>query len=495
MARFDVLFKKYVKNIDYKYNPNKPLLWNENNLKRMAFLEHSCHTLFSKLASTFGEDYAEFILERVLKKDFTITQFDKFPLKEFENVAERVVMVDYLNKAYLKGVGNIGTHTLITFYTSVVRELISMTKKTGEIELYDFFICLGLMIEKWVITEYPTYITKRMADVETLLKQFVKHVVLALFVKYGERQNITLAILDKKCFNECIKHGDYSVVVNKDTGERITATYKMYLNALRFYFDIVEGTQNSKVLVQPAIRTYAFASNKIKPEFLECIATETNISIGVINDIFKHVSFDAHPQDMNSPEYREAMDRVEELTNAKIKKGNVNFIQIRAKLKEMFSKDYINYLNVVSRELAYFLNQREIEKNVPVYETVFLKKVWDISAPKQKGIYSEVTIDYNYVSDGCASEEEYKDRLYKAVIDAQAINQMRVSLHYPAGKKPTNLLNVKLDNCPDDMKSYSYAIMSEATEYLCSTYQLPFAFDLMQRVFFRDKSRVCYLLL
>lgn len=495
MARFDVLFKKYVGKTDYKYNPSKSLQWNEDNLKRMAFLEHSCQTLFNKLASTFGEEYAEFIIERVLKKDFTITQLDKFPFKEYENVAERVVMAEYLNKSGLKGVGNINTHTLITFFTSVIREVISMTKKTGEIELYDFFICLGLMIEKWVITEYPTYVKKRIADTEQLLKQFVKHVVLSLFVKYGERQNITLAILDKKCFNECLKHADYSVVVNKDTGERITATYKMYLNALRFYFDIIEGTQNSKVLLQPAIRTYAFASNKVKPEFLECIATETNISIGVINDIFKNVSFDAHPQCMDSPEYREAMERVEELTNARIKKGKVNFLQIRAKLKAIFSTDYINYLNVVSRELAYFLNERELEKNVPVYETVYLKKVWDISAPKQKGIYSEVTIDYNYVSEGCTSEEEYKKRLYKAVLDAQAINQMRVSLHYPAGKKPTNLLNVKLDNCPDEMKSYSYAIMSEATEYLCSTYQLPFVFDIVQRVFFRDKSRVCYLIL
>lgn len=492
MSRFELIFNKYINKNEYKYNPKKSLNWNESHLKRMAFLENSARALYEKLDSTFGEAYAEFILTRVLKKDFTITSFELFPFADFNDTSGRILLYEYLNRSPLKSDGNIGVHNLISFYTSAIREIISATKHQQHIELYDFFICLGLMIEKWVITEYPKYITKRQADVETLLKQFVKHLVYALYAKEGDIQTITLSILDKKCFEECIKLGDYTVVIDKDTGERITATYEMYMNALRIYFDLVQGTKNSQELLQPAIRTYAFASNKIKPEFLETVAHSTGVDIGVISDIFKHVNFDAHPQCLSSPEFLEAFEKLETL---KVPRKNVNYIQLKGKLKVLFETDYINYLNVVCRELAYFLDQRELEKNVPSYETIYLKKVWDIFSPKQKGIFSEVIIDYKYVSENCQSKEEYKERLYKAVLDAQAINQMRVSLLYKAGRKPTSVLNVKLDGCDDDMISYSYSVMSEAIEYLKTTYQLPFTFDISQRIFFRDKSRTCYLIL
>jgi hypothetical protein len=495
VARFDVLYKKYIKNTDYKYNPAKSLAWNESNLKRMSYLEHSCRTLYEKLESTFGEDYAEFIVTRVLKKEFVVTQFDKFPFKEYDNLAERLLMVEYLNKSTIKNVGNQAAHTLISFYTSVIRDVITLNKRTGEIELYDFFICLGLMIEKWVITQYPRYILAHVDDVEILLKQFIKHAIYALFVNYGEVQNVTLAILDKKCFEACLKQGDYSTIVDKDTGERITATYDMYLNALRFYFDIIQGLQGSQMYIQPAIRIYAYGSNKIKPEFLECLAKETNIGIGILDDIFKNVSFDAHPQSLDSPEYKQAMEKVRHIKNTRGKKGNINFRQIRYKLDALFKADYINYLNLVSKELAYFLTEHEVDKKVSSLETIYLKKVWNIYEPKQRGLFSEVAIEYDYVANDCKSEEEYKQRLYKAVLDAQAINQVRLAMHFPIGRKPKFALNVKLNNCPEDMISYSYAIMSEATDYLQSTYRISFSFDIAQRVFFRDKSRKCYLLL
>lgn len=488
MSKVTTLIKTHIKNSEYKYNPSKSLSWNEQHLKHMAFLENSCEVLYNKLESTFGETYAEYILTRVLKKEFTITQFEKYPLKEYPNISKRILMGPFLNKGSVKNdMGN----TLITYYTAVVREIISAMKKSASIEMYDFFICLGLMMEKWRITEYPKYITKRLDDVELLLKQFVKHVIYALYAKEGEIQNITLAILDKRCFEECLKQGDYSVEISRETGERLTATYDMYMNALKVYFDLIQGTKNSQEYIQPAIRTYAFASNKLRAEFLELIAKDTGIHIGVLQDIFKHVQFDALPQCIDSPEYLEAFSKVEELYTKK----HTNFMQLKAKLKALFSTDYINYLNIVNRELGYFLTERELEKNVVSYETIYLKKFWDTFEPRQKGVFSEVTIDYAFIANNCQSQEEYKNRLYKAVIDAQAINQMRASLIYNTKRKPEFTLNVKLDGCEEDMISYSYSIMSEATDYLKYTYQLPFTFEISQRVFFRDKSRRCYLIL
>ena len=494
MARFDTLFKKYVKNTDYKYNPSKSLTWNESNLKKMAFLENSCRAIYEKLDGTFGEDYAEQVLTQVLQGHFTITGLEKYPFKEYLCVSERVLMAEYLNRSPLKSDGNIGAHTLITFYTSVVRELLSAQKHSATVELYDFFICLGLMIEKWRITEYPKYITKRLDDVETLLKQFVKHVVLALYSKEGDLQNVTLAILDKHAFDECLRHSDYSVVINKDTGERITATYDMYISGLKMFFDIIKYTQNSKELIQPAIRTYAYASNKIQPEVLETIEATTGIDIGVLYDIFKHVNFDAHPQWIKSPEYLEAFEKIEEI---KTTKKNVNFAGLKYRIKEMFTTDYINYLNIVDRRLAYALKEYEVEKHVASYETIYMKKDYKVFQPKCHAAFSEVTIDGSWLVEDCKGQEEFKERLYKAVLDAQAINQMRVSLLLPAGRKPKEetILNVKLDNIPDDLISYAWSVMSQATEYLKSTYQLPFTFELYQRMFFRDKSRKCYLLL
>lgn len=493
MARFDTLFKKYVKNTDYKYNPSKSLTWNESNLKKMAFLENSCRTLYEKLDSTYGEDYAEYITSNVLQGNFTITQLEKYPFIEYPNISERVLMVEYLNRSPLKSDGNIGAHTLITFYTSVVRELLSATKHAGEIELYDFFICLGLMIEKWRITEYPKYITKRLDDVETLLKQFVKHVVLALYSKEGDPQNITLAILDKSLFDNLTSNIEYSVVINKDTGERLKATYDIYLSGLRMFFDIIRHTQNSKELLQPAIRTYAFATSKLNAEILECIESETGVDIGVISDIFKHVNFDACPQCLNSPEYKEAFDKLEEM---KSNRKSVNFANIKWKINEMFTTDYIWYLNIVNKKLAYFLKEYEVEKHVASYETIYYKSNYDWLSPLYRGKFSEVTINAEYITKDCNSDTEFQNRLYKAVLDAQAINQMRASILYGAKKPPKQLiLNVKLDGLDEDLNSLAWSTMSKATEYLKSTYQLPFTYQIAQRMFFRDKSRKCYLLL
>ena len=68
MARFEVLFNKYVKKSDYKYNPNQSIDWNENNLKRMAYFENSCQALYAKTESTFGEDYADYFYNTDLKE-------------------------------------------------------------------------------------------------------------------------------------------------------------------------------------------------------------------------------------------------------------------------------------------------------------------------------------------------------------------------------------------------------------------------------------------
>ena len=494
MARFDVLYKKYVKNTDYKYNPNRSLAWNESNLKKMAYLENTCRTIYEKLDATYGEDYAERVMTQVLQGRFSITGIEKYPFYEYCCISERVLMVEYLNRSPLKSDGNIGAHTLITFYTSVVREVLSATKRSASIELYDFFICLGLMIEKWRITEYPKYITKRLDDVETLLKQFVKHVVLALYSKEGDYQNITLTILDKQGFDDCLRHNEYSVVVNKDTGERLYATYDIYLSGLKMFFDIIKYTQNSKELLQPAIRTYAYASNKTQAEVLELIESTTGIDIGVIYDIFKHVNFDAHPQWVDSPEFKEAFEKVEEIKTAR---KNVNYAGLKWKIKEIFTTDYINYLNVVDRRLAYFLKEYEVEKHVASYETIYMKKNYKTFTDKVHGVFSEVVIDGYSIQNESNSREEFREKLYHAVLDAQSINQMRVSLLLPAGRKPKEetRLNVKLDGISDDLKSYAWSVMSEATEYLKSTYLLPFTFEMSQRIFFRDKSRICYLLL
>ena len=493
MARFEVLFNKYVKNSDYKYNPNQSIDWNENNLKRMAYFENSCQALYAKTESTFGEDYADYLLTRVLKNDFKVTSFNKFPFKEYPLLSERVFMVDYLNKHPLKSDGNINAYNLITYFTGVVRELFSVMKRSGTIEMYDFFICLALMIEKWKVTEYPRFITKRIADVELFLKQFVKHVTFSMFCPEGESQNITLVILDRHIFEYCVNNnGDYTVCVDKDTGERIKVDYDMYLRGIKMYLDIIKGTKNAKDYLQPAIRTYTFASNKLRAEVLECIEKETGIDICVVADIFANVQFDAMPQSLDTPEYKEAFRKLSEINTSK----DVNFSALRYKLEDIFGTDYINYLNVVDRKLAYMLKEYDLEKNISSYETVYLKRVYEIYGDKYKGHFSEVTIDANFITEGCESQEEFRDRLYKAVIDAHTINQMRVSLLYPPGQRPYNIiLNVKLEGLEEDLNSTAYSIMFDACQYLKSTYMLPFTFSISQRIFFRDKSRVCYLTL
>ena len=56
-------------------------------------------------------------------------------------------------------------------------------------------------------------------------------------------------------------------------------------------------------------------------------------------------------------------------------------------------------------------------------------------------------------------------------------------------------LRIKLCGVEEDMKSVSYSVMSRATDYLRSTYNLPFDFELNQRLYFRDKTRLNYELL
>ena len=344
------------------------LEWNEANLKRMASLENSCRVLYEKIDGMYGEEYAEFILTRILKQDFTVTQFGQYPLKEYKSLSKRVLLVQHLHNGGPKSFTEF-TYTLITFYTAVIRDLLSCAKTHASIELYDFFICLGLMIEKWRITEYPKYITKRKDDVETLLKQFVKLVVNALYCYPTDIQNITLSILDKRLFDDMVVNGNYTVMLDRKAETYLKADYDMYLSGIRMFFDILKGTQPVNMYVQPAIRTYAVASSKLKAEFLECVEKETGIDIGVIFDIFKNVNFDANPQWLNSPEYKEAFNHLEELTSNK----KCNMANLKWRLGEIFGTDYITYLNVCCKKLAYFLKEYELEKNVTSYETVYYK--------------------------------------------------------------------------------------------------------------------------
>ena len=114
---------------------------------------------------------------------------------------------------------------------------------------------------------------------------------------------------------------------------------------------------------------------------------------------------------------------------------------------------------------------------------------------KRKKTYGEVTIDYKYVSEGCTSIEEYEQRLYKAVIDASTILQMRMLALPKIPRIDFYTLRIKLCGVEEDMKSVSYSVMSRATDYLRSTYNLPFDFELNQRLYFRDKTRLNYELL
>ena len=489
MERFNKLYNRYVKKTDYKYDESKSYLQNENNLKRMAHLEHTCSMLYNQLDKVYGEEYAEFILTRVLEGSFKITGLDKFPYKEFTDISDRFLMVEYLNKMAIREQGTANAKNLITFSTALFVEILARQRKQAEIELFDFFVCLAILIEKWRVTHYPKFITKRQADVEVFLKQYVKHIVFSMYTPYADSQNITLAILDKKLFQEVLKMGDYSVIVNTEGTERIIVTYDMYLEALKMYFDIIKNTPSNKEWVQPKLRLYAYASNKTRAEVLELIATRTSIDLGIVQDVFKYVNFDAHPQWLSSPEYVEAFEEIERI---KSPRKNINYLQIKGAIKEIFGRDYVAYLNVVNKQLARFLEDTEIEKKAQYFENIFFKKQWDFWELKQRTLFSEVTIDFKYLSEGCQSTEEYSERLYKAMLDANAINQMRMLMLYPKEPKKRVILNVKLEGVDEELKSLSWSIMSKAVDYLKSTFAMDFTFQMCQRVYFRDKTRICY---
>ena len=491
MYRFNKLFKEHIKDSDYEYNEKLTPMQNEAKLKRMAYIKHVCKFLYENIEKTFGEDYAEFITTRVLKNDFKITAMDKFVNKDFVDTTERIFFGHHLQRPLVSARGNAPSINLINFSTSLFVDLFQRLRHTGEVELFDLLICMTVLMDKWRITEYPKFIANAPArDIEQYLRQYVKHVIFSLYAPSAEMQPFTLVILDKEIFEQALKICDYSVVIDP-SGKRIKPTYASYIKCIEFLYDILEEVKTGTYFVQPKIKIYAYASNKMRPEIIELIAKDSGMSIGAVHDLFKHVNFDAQVRLFDNPEFKKAMAKLSDRLTPK----KFLYKTIKNKIKKIISKEYVWYLNVVNRKLAYQLERLLVAKNTTSLEVVYVKKEWASFMHKRKKTYGEVTIDYEYVSGGCTSIEEYEQRLYKAVIDASTILQMRMLALPKIPRIDFYTLRIKLCGVEEDMKSVSYSVMSRATDYLRSTYNLPFDFELNQRLYFRDKTRLNYELL
>lgn len=486
MARFESIFNKYVKEKDYKYNPSQSIADNTNRLQRMAFLENSCRTLYERLDGIYGESYAERILTNVLEKRYTVTAFEYYPMPDVHYCENRIYMKNYLNVAPKPMKSTIESLTLITFYTSIMQELIANAKKGGHIELFDFFICLSMYIDKWKITEYPKYLSRNVYS-DDFLAQILKHVIYSLFTKPNEINTITLSIMDKSVFEKIARPSEYKLIVNLE-GDIIQPNYDSYIQTIELFLRYLKTTQNSMQLVQPNVKVYAVASNKLRPEILELISSETGINISVVDDIFKHIQFDAMPQDLESPEYRACWEKLEEIKTPK----KVDWFKTRCKINLIFEKDYIQYLNYRDKKLAYLFHKYEVDNLLSSLEVYFVKKQDTYTEPHHRHYTSEVQIEFSDIVEGTESREEYKDRLIHAYLDAQAINQVRDTI---VDCKKDNRYNVKINGVDPELISYTYTILDEQNTWLRNTYNLNFTFNICQRMFFRNKGRKCYLLL
>lgn len=493
MGRFESLFNKHVEGADYEYNPNETLGENEKRLVNMACLKHSSQYLYKELDGTFGEEYANYILTNILERNFRITGFNKFAMPEYKHITDKVLLVDKLKEVYKTW--RYGNFNLINFFSVVVREVVDAAQRGCEIELYDFFLCLGLYIEKWKITNYPSINKGGRVTSAMVRDAYMTHIAHSLYNKLGSKQLITLSVMDEYLFRYFTSKYDYSIYIEKDNASRvITINYDMYMTGVSTFFEIIKESKITDNIVPPAVKIYTLSTNKVGAEILEYLMRATKLDIGVIHDIFKHVNFDAHPQWLKSPEYKEAMKEL--LRLARYVYTDINYVNIERDLKEIFSKDYYNYLNITTKRLAYTLNELKLETFIPSVETIYYKKNYANSKSHCKPICAEVTIDAKFITEGCTSPEEFESRLYKATTDAHTINLIRTSVPWPKGRKPTGyILNVKLDGIETDLISLANSIMSKATEYMHATYSLPFTYEISQRVFFRDKSKVCYLVL
>ena len=492
MYRLNKLFKEYLKNSDYEYNENISWEKNEANLKRMAHIKHTCKYLYESIERTFGEDYAEFIVTRVLNNDFKITSMEKFTHKEYVDTSSRIYYGKYFERPLVSARGSSFSFTLINFSTSLFVDLFQRLRHTGEIELYDLLICLSVLVKKWRITEYPKFILQYPnKDTEAYLKQYLKHIIFSLYAPSTELQPFTIAILDKELFERALKMHDYSVVINNEATERISPTYKDYIDCIDFIYDILGEVVSGNNFVQPKIRVYAYASNKLKPEILECISGQSGMSLGAVYDLFKHVNFDARVNLFDNPEFKKAMARLSDILTPR----KFLYKKIKAKIKELINTDYIWYLNVINKKLAYRLEQKQISRYTTSLEVVYIKSDYKYKQHPLRKTYAEVTIDYNYVAKDCKSQEEYEERLYKAVIDASTILQMRMLIFPKIPRRDFYRLNIKLQGVEDEVKSVSQTVMSKAVEYLENIYNMPFDYQLTHRIYFRDKTRLNYELL
>lgn len=490
MARFESIFNKYVTKQDYKYNPKLSITENVSNLRRMAFLENSCRTLYERTEGVFGESYADRILESVLQKKLTVTAFEYYPNPDVQFCENRVYLKDLLLVVPKPMKGHVGSLTLITFFTTVMQELLYNCKYGGNIELFDFFICLSMYIEKWIRVNYPKGTTGLSNNISSdeLLSQVIKHVIYSMFSKPSEINHITLSIMDRRVFEKIAFKTDYALPVGLE-GDIIYPNYNSYVKTIETFLKFLSNTKNSQQYVQPNVRVYAMASNKTRPEIIEYIAGESGMHESVISDIFKNIQFDAMPQDLSSPEYLACWEKLEELKTPK----KVDWHQIRINVRLIFEKDYIQYLNYVDKKLAFLFHTMKVDEIVSSLEVYYVKKHDNMVLPTNLQHYtSEVQIEFSDIVEGTKSREEYTDRLIHAYLDAQAINQVRDTF---VKKKKGNRYHVKINNVDPDLISYTYTVLSEQTTWLKNTYNLNFTFSICQRMFFRDKGRKCYLLL
>lgn len=490
MGRFEVEFKKYIKPKDYKYNPNKSYVENEHNLKRMAFLEYSCREIYTRLASVHGEEYAAKLLGYILDGTFQVTNLEKFPFPEYKYVNCKKIMAPYLSVGLAKGSFKEST-TLINFSTEIFREILNETKNGRAVEFYDLLICLSILVEKWTSEEYPSSAAVRTRDRNRLLYQVLIHIFKSLYTKAGDTQTITISIVDKFLFNYITGgiNSDYRICLDH-TGRMLKASYESYTETVRMFLEAINMTSNDNNIM-PNVRVYATVTNKLLPEILEHIEMRTGIGISTLYDIFKDVNFDAQPQLMSGKEYRDALRRMEMRRAPK----EYDTGALRKELREIFRTDYINYLNIVDRKLAYNLQSLAVtDKVLESLEMFYYKKVYDIFPSILKNNISEVTIDITKFQEQFTSTEAFEDILSKLYLDAQALNQMRVLIlgnRIYQSESPT--MRVSVTGLNPDQYSLAHTVMQKQDDFLKSSYNMVFNHSITQRVFFRDKRRKCYL--
>lgn len=437
-------------------------------LRNDMFLRRNCHFLFDTLGVTYGDDYAEKISLDLISKKLIISNADKFTFNEFPYI-DNVMFLDRLS---IKGLGIVTSPHAYTFFTlvsDIVCYVLSEARYGKGIFLPDVLIILSAYYKYFRGLKFVSGIRFNKTKGKMLyIQHCIWYLLKALSSIYNEDQNIEIAILDKSAFRRLKKERFYDVKFNRHIYYNAELLYDDYVKFCKLFIKAYKNFTRYKEVKPPKLTYFVGITGNLEGRLYQDIADFIGVNHMHVLFTIRHI-YIGKEVNYNEEPYNTILDKWVNLSEGRVTRD-----------------DIINFINNWFKEHDSFTARRDIKK-FPLYFFSKKNKVDIIDRPylvyNTKDLdselvkkVSEVCVDFNKIYNDELSFDELMERVKEAYIDAQAINQARLSI-FKHVKVQDMRCHVKFLDVPENYIPHVYNMLAEQTNFIKGVYGIKFTYD------------------